>query len=119
MSSKGGMEGAEVIMWLIMRGALSDHVTLKHKTTYAPSVTNIATMILEDEAPPRPRPRAGHREHMGYHLAGAEKVEGHPSHSPCALAGGVPHQQLPCDLIKPEHAGGSNPTSTRWPLNGG
>jgi gallate dioxygenase len=45
---KGGMEGAEVIMWLIMRGALSEQVKLVHKQTYAPSVTNIATLVLED-----------------------------------------------------------------------
>jgi gallate dioxygenase len=45
---KGGMEGAEVIMWLIMRGALSEQVKLVHKATYAPSVTNIRTLVLED-----------------------------------------------------------------------
>lgn len=32
-AAKGGMEGAEVIMWLIMRGALSDKVRLVHKQT--------------------------------------------------------------------------------------
>lgn len=46
---KGGMEGAEVIMWLIMRGALSERVKLVHKQTYAPSVTNTATLIFEDQ----------------------------------------------------------------------
>jgi gallate dioxygenase len=35
---KAGIEGAEVIMWLIMRGALSEaKLTWLHKQTYAPS----------------------------------------------------------------------------------
>ena len=74
---KGGMEGAEVIMWLIMRGALSEDVRLVHKHTYAPSVTNIATLVFEDlgEAPDAAEMEA-YREHMGYHLAGADQLEG-------------------------------------------
>jgi len=73
----GGMEGAEVIMWLIMRGALSEDVRLVHKQTYAPSVTNIATLVFEDlgEAPDAAETEA-YRAHMGYHLAGAEGVPG-------------------------------------------
>ena len=74
---KGGMEGAEVIMWLIMRGALSDDVKLVHKQTYAPSVTNIATLVFEDLGPaPDVAEVAAYREHMGYHLAGAETLAG-------------------------------------------
>lgn len=47
-ATKGGFEGAEVIMWLIMRGALSDKVNKVHRSTYLPSMTNIATVIYED-----------------------------------------------------------------------
>jgi gallate dioxygenase len=73
----GGMEGAEVIMWLIMRGALSDKVKKVASRTYAPSVTNIATVVFEDlGGDPDPKEIAAYREHMGYELAGAEKVEG-------------------------------------------
>ncbi|GLH81162.1 hypothetical protein SSBR45G_60710 [Bradyrhizobium sp. SSBR45G] len=74
---KGGMEGAEVIMWLIMRGALSDKVKLVHKQTYAPSVTNIATLVFEDlgEAPD-PQAVAAYRAQLGYELAGAETLTG-------------------------------------------
>lgn len=73
----GGMEGAEVIMWLIMRGALSDDVKLIHKHTYAPSVTNIATMVIEDlDAAADPAEMEAYREHMGYHLAGADQLAG-------------------------------------------
>lgn len=73
----GGMEGAEVIMWLIMRGALSDKVRKVHSSTYLPSMTNIATVIYEDlgEAPSTDEMDA-YRTHMGYELAGAEKLEG-------------------------------------------
>ncbi|RVU05709.1 gallate dioxygenase [Novosphingobium umbonatum] len=73
----GGMEGAEVIMWLIMRGALSDKVNLAHKSTYAPSATNIATLVFEDtgSAPSKAGVEA-YRAHVGYELAGAEKLEG-------------------------------------------
>tara|TARA_R110001632_G_scaffold7382_2_gene29377 strand:- start:17254 stop:18504 length:1251 start_codon:yes stop_codon:yes gene_type:complete len=47
-ATKGGFEGAEVIMWLIMRGALSSKVNRVHRSTYLPSMTNIATVIYED-----------------------------------------------------------------------
>ncbi len=73
----GGMEGAEVIMWLIMRGALSDKVNLAHKATYAPSVTNIATLVFEDTGG---APVAGdveaYRVHIDYEMAGAKAVPG-------------------------------------------
>ena len=73
----GGMEGAEVIMWLIMRGALSDRVNLVHKATYAPSVTNIATAVFEDTGnPPSQAGTEAYRAHIGYELAGAESVPG-------------------------------------------
>src|SRR6478672_12083503 len=38
----GGVEGAEVIMWLVMRGALSANVACKHRSYYLPSMTGIA-----------------------------------------------------------------------------
>lgn len=73
----GGMEGAEVIMWLIMRGALSEAVRKVHLHTYAPSVTNIATVVFEDLGDePDPEEIAAYRVHMGYELAGAETLTG-------------------------------------------
>ena len=45
----GGFEGAEVIMWLMMRGALSDNVDVVHSSYYLPSMTGIATLVLDDK----------------------------------------------------------------------
>jgi gallate dioxygenase len=76
-AAKGGMEGAEVIMWLIMRGALSNRVSLVHKKTYAPSMTNIATLVLEDQGgEPDAAAVAAHRQHMGHELEGAGALPG-------------------------------------------
>ncbi|VFT74827.1 protocatechuate 4,5-dioxygenase [Klebsiella aerogenes] len=44
------MEGSEVIMWLVMRGALSANVTETWRDYYLPSMTGIATLILENNA---------------------------------------------------------------------
>ncbi|MGB1092271.1 MAG: gallate dioxygenase, partial [Oceanobacter sp.] len=76
----GGMEGAEVIMWLIMRGALSDQVKRIHRTTYLPSMTNIATLVYEDLGDDMSAQQASdYRDFVNYELAGAEKLEGtHP-----------------------------------------
>lgn len=46
----GGLEGAEVIMWLVMRGALSANIKKIHQSYYLPSMTGLATAIYENEA---------------------------------------------------------------------
>jgi gallate dioxygenase len=73
----GGLEGAEVIMWLIMRGALNAQVKKVHQTYYLPSMTGIATAIYEN----LPSPVIGgevqrHLQHMGTQLAGADRLTG-------------------------------------------
>ncbi|MBQ0929399.1 gallate dioxygenase [Ideonella alba] len=76
-AAKGGMEGAEVIMWLIMRGALSEQVRLVHKQTYAPSVTNICTLVFEDlGGEPDPAAVAAYRAHISHELDGAGALPG-------------------------------------------
>ncbi|WP_247255575.1 gallate dioxygenase [Pseudomonas moorei] len=73
----GGMEGAEVITWLIMRGALSATVKNLHQDYYLPSMTGIATLLLENqdrEVPVEITTR--HLQHMQHQLAGIEKLEG-------------------------------------------
>jgi gallate dioxygenase len=73
----GGLEGSEVIMWLVMRGALSAQVRKIHQSYYLPSMTGIATAIYENEAiAPAAREVIRHRAHMGEQLAGVNKLEG-------------------------------------------
>lgn len=73
----GGMEGAEVITWLIMRGALSANVTTLHQDYYLPSMTGIATLLLENRAGTAPmNVHERHRDHINHQLAGIERLEG-------------------------------------------
>jgi len=76
-AKRGGMEGAEVIMWLIMRGALTQKVRKLHQTYYLPSMTPIATLILENDPNEMPAesPEA-FRQRAGRELAGVEQLEG-------------------------------------------
>ncbi len=48
-AERGGLEGAEVIMWLIMRGALTPKVRKVHQSYAIPTMTATATVIYEDE----------------------------------------------------------------------
>lgn len=85
----GGMEGAEVIMWLTMRGALGAKVQCKHRSYYLPSMTGIATATFECAAGPLPEAvLARHREAMGKQLKGAEGLQGtYPFTIECSVKG--------------------------------
>lgn len=73
----GGLEGAEVIMWLVMRGALSASVNKIHQTYYLPSMTGIATAIYENRAAPAVAGEVErHRAHVATQLAGAQALAG-------------------------------------------
>lgn len=73
----GGVEGAEVVGHLIMRGALASNVKKLHSGYYLPSMTGISTLLLENLDKPLPVDvNARHRAHMAHQLAGAEKLEG-------------------------------------------
>ena len=71
----GGLEGAEVIMWLVMRGALSPQVTKRHQSYYLPSMTGIATAIYEDQHPTW-SPDPEYLAHLRHQLGGIERLEG-------------------------------------------
>lgn len=71
----GGVEGAEVIMWLVMRGALSPRIRKLHQTYYLPSMTGIATAIYENIDMPA-APDARYLAHLHHQLAGVERLEG-------------------------------------------
>lgn len=47
-AERGGLEGAEVIMWLVMRGALTPKVRKVHQSYCLPSMTATATVVYED-----------------------------------------------------------------------
>jgi gallate dioxygenase len=73
----GGLEGSEVIMWLIMRGALSAQVRQIHSSYYLPSMTGIATLVLENEAAVVPGElNERHRQRMAEQLEGAAALQG-------------------------------------------
>ena len=77
LATLGGYESAEVVMWLVMRGALSAHVSNVHQAYYLPSMTGIATLILENHAqPPSAGEIARHQRHIDAQLQGIEKLEG-------------------------------------------
>jgi gallate dioxygenase len=74
-AARGGMEGAEVIMWLVMRGALSARIRKLHQSYYLPSMTGIATAIYENQAAPA-EPDPAYLAHIRHQLAGVERLEG-------------------------------------------
>ena len=77
LATLGGFESAEVVMWLVMRGALSATVTRRHQSYYLPSMTGIATLVLDNHAAP---PRAGeverHRARIAEQSRGVEALDG-------------------------------------------
>jgi gallate dioxygenase len=73
----GGAEGAEVVMWLAMRGALSANVVCRHRNYYLPSMTGIATAVYEcTEDTPNERVAERQRERMRREVAGIEALSG-------------------------------------------
>jgi gallate dioxygenase len=72
----GGLEGAEVIMWLVMRGALSPRVRKLHQSYYLPSMTGIATAIYEDDEPAVAPADSEYLANMHRQLAGIEALKG-------------------------------------------
>lgn len=72
----GGLEGAEVIMWLVMRGALSKNIRKLHQSYYLPSMTGIATAIYENVDEPAAAPDPAYLAHIHHQLAGIEQLEG-------------------------------------------
>jgi len=101
----GGLEGAEVIMWLIMRGALSANVKKMHQTYYLPTMTGLATAIYENESA-ETLPVDVNRDylaHMNHQLQGIENLEGT---YPFTLAKSVKAYRLNKflhDLVVPAH----------------
>ena len=76
-AKRGGLEGSEVIMWLLMRGALTQRVRKLHQSYYLPSMTPIATLIFENvpEADGA-ESAAAHRARIGREWQGIEQLPG-------------------------------------------
>jgi hypothetical protein len=84
-ATRGGLEGASVIMWLVMRSAMAERLSCLHRTYYLPSMAAIATAIYEHD------PLRRHLRHAGETGRRGRRVE-----PPClrcharADAGGIP-----------------------------
>ncbi len=77
LAELGGMEGAEVVMWLMMRGALSEKVEKTHQTYYLPSMTPIASLILEERSNEQPAESTdAFLRRVNHELEGIEKLQG-------------------------------------------
>jgi protocatechuate 4,5-dioxygenase beta chain len=50
MMEKFGVEGIELIMWLVMRGALSNGAKKVHRNYYAPMTTGMGLITLEEQS---------------------------------------------------------------------
>ncbi len=74
----GGVEGAEVVMWLTMRGALPASVVCRHRSYYLPSMTGIATAIYEglEDGVPSPPIVERQRHRVADQLRGIERLDG-------------------------------------------
>jgi gallate dioxygenase len=76
----GGWESAEIIMWMVMRGAMPAKINCLHREYYLPSMTGIAVALYESEVAVDPALNAGahalHRQHMAHQTQGAQELEG-------------------------------------------
>jgi len=50
MMEQYGVEGIELIMWLVMRGALSSGAKRVHRNYYAPMTTGMGLVTFEEQA---------------------------------------------------------------------
>jgi gallate dioxygenase len=100
----GGWEGGEVIMWLVMRGAMSSKVRKLHQSYYLPSMTAIGTAIYEDDAAEQLDETApAYMDRIHHETKGMETIEGT---YPFTLDTSVRAYRLNRflhDLIIPEH----------------
>ena len=77
LAELGGMEGAEVVMWLMMRGALSEKVEMVHQTYYLPSMCPIASLIFEERSTEKSaESTADYLKRINHEMDGVEKLDG-------------------------------------------
>jgi gallate dioxygenase len=77
LATLGGFEGAEVIMHLVMRGAMSANVRKIHQAYYLPSMTGIGVAVYENDAvDPTIDVYREYRAQVAHQLDGIEKLSG-------------------------------------------
>jgi gallate dioxygenase len=75
----GGFESVELIMWLVMRGAMPARLRKLHQSYYLPSMTGIATAIYEAEDESPQQDTGEYLAFCNRQLAGLEALPGtHP-----------------------------------------
>ncbi|GAA0766318.1 gallate dioxygenase [Ideonella azotifigens] len=100
----GGVEGAEVIMWLVMRGALSSQVRCLHRSYYLPSMTGIASAVYQNLAQPATAAEQQRQAaHVNAQLAGVEKLQGSYPFTLERSVGAYRINQFLHALIEPVH----------------
>jgi gallate dioxygenase len=104
LAELGGLEGAEIVMWLMMRGALSEKVETIHQTYYLPSMTPIASMVLEERSnEPLDETHEHYMERINHQLAGFENLEGTYPFTITRSVKAFRLNNFLHDLIHPEH----------------
>jgi gallate dioxygenase len=76
----GGWESAEIVMWMVMRGAMPAGLNCLHREYYLPSMTGIAVAVYESAVAFDPalnrRANELQREHIAHQTRGVEELEG-------------------------------------------
>jgi gallate dioxygenase len=104
LAELGGMEGAEIVMWLMMRGALSEKVENVHQTYYLPSMTPICSLIFEERSNEKPAESdADYMARVNHELAGIEKLEGSYPFTISLSVKAFRLNNFLHELINPEH----------------
>jgi gallate dioxygenase len=102
----GGMEGSEVIMWLIMRAALSGAVKKVHQTYYLPTMTGLTTAIYEnlDVGVPADT-HSDYRRHLQHQTAGIDQLDGTYAFTIERSVKAYRLNKFLHSLVRPEHRG--------------
>src|SRR5690606_23080384 len=75
-AKRGGLEGAEVILSLSMRGARTTKVKRVHQWSSLPPRTPIAAVVFENQPEPDAKPDPAYLDRVDRELAGIEELEG-------------------------------------------
>lgn len=104
LAELGGFEGAEVIMWLVMRGALSASVIKRHQAYYLPSMTGIATAVYENQAQPAVAGEIRRQQDkVALQTRGAERLQGSYPYTLARSVKALRINRFLHDMVQPAH----------------